>query len=174
MRNPNRADSLLKKVDHLSSLLKGELTKKGIMRHWVTAGWKDLLGFENLSRAEDFVSLRHVASSDNVPFTRDGYESMAEAVSKVLNQNSRIAAASPASGSQAGKRQFSFFWRGFTSPNGASRPKFSTSAYNRAKRGRNHPCRGGTGGRQRNQQSHVDVNITYSVACACLFTSCKA
>jgi hypothetical protein len=57
VRNPDHTDSLLKKVDHLRSLLKEELTKKGIMRHWVMAGWKDLLGVENLSRAEDFVSL---------------------------------------------------------------------------------------------------------------------
>ncbi len=85
MWNPDHTDSPLKKVDNRRSLLNGELTKKGIMRHWVIAGWKDLLGFENLSRAKEFVSLKHVRSSDNVHFTRDGYESMAEAVSKVLN-----------------------------------------------------------------------------------------
>jgi hypothetical protein len=75
---------------------------------------------------------------------------MAEAVNKVLNQNSRVVATSPVSGSQVGKRHFYFFWRGFTSPNGASRPKFSASAYNRVKRGSNHWYIGGTGGGQRN------------------------
>ncbi len=114
------------------------------------AGWKDLLGVENHSRPEDIVSLRHVTGSDNVHFTRGGYKTMVEAVSKILTQNFKIAAVSSVSGNQAGKRQFSFFWRGFKSSNGASRPKFSASAFSRAKRERNHLYRGGPGGGRRN------------------------
>jgi hypothetical protein len=90
-------------------MLKGELAKKGVTRLWVMAGWKDLLGVENHSRPEDIVLLRHVTSSDNVHFTRDGYESMVKAVSRIVNQNSKIAAVPTVSGNQAGKRQFSFF-----------------------------------------------------------------
>jgi hypothetical protein len=98
VKNPDQADSLLQKVDHLRALLKGELAKKGIMRHWVMAGWKDLLGVENHSRPEDIDSL----SLQGLLFLLSGWSHV-----DMLYRSARLEelAAAPAQGQQGAAPQ---------------------------------------------------------------------
>jgi hypothetical protein len=72
--------TLLGKVDHLRALLKAELAKQGVVKHWVMEGWKDVIGTQGSSREDDLVALRHVSGSDNVHYTRDGYENLAGSI----------------------------------------------------------------------------------------------
>jgi hypothetical protein len=46
----NHPTNLIGKVDHLRAMLKGELSKEGVVKHWVTDEWKDVIGTPGHSR----------------------------------------------------------------------------------------------------------------------------
>jgi hypothetical protein len=134
---------MLRKVDHLRALLKGELARHGVVKHWVMDGWKDLVGVKGQNRDEDMTSLRHVTGTDNVHFTKEGYENLAAAIHATINTRRSVSAArSNVAGTEAAGKKQQYFWRGFVSPTGSSRPKFTATSYNNSKRGRMHPYRG--------------------------------
>ncbi len=106
-------------------------------------GWKDLIGVKGQNRDEDVTSLRHVTGTDNVHFTREGYENLAAAIHATINTRRCVSAAlSNVAGTNAAGKKQQFFWRGFVSPTGSTRPKFTATSYNSSKRGRMHPYRG--------------------------------
>ena len=144
LKEENYAMTHLGRTEHLRHLLKAELHKQGVTKHWVMEGWRDIVGVENSTRKEDITSLRHVTGSDNVHFTREGYENLASSIHSTVTEKVQISAARPVTGPGTGKRA-SYFWRGFVSPVGSARPRFSAGAYNASKRGRPHPYRGGRG-----------------------------
>jgi hypothetical protein len=135
----NHPTNLIGKVDHLRSLLKGELAKQGVVKHWVIDGWKDVLGTRGHSREEDMVSLQHVSGADNVHFTRDGYDNLAAAIHATIHSRENVSASCNVAGTGPIRNRQHFFWWGFVSPNGSTRPRFSATSYNNSKRGRMHP-----------------------------------
>jgi lysophospholipase L1-like esterase len=56
-------------------------------------GWKDLIGVKSQNRDEDVTSLRHVTSTDNVHFTREGYENLVAAIHATINTRRCVSAA---------------------------------------------------------------------------------
>jgi hypothetical protein len=146
-KEDNFPSEMLGKYEHLRTVLKTEFQKIGVAKHWVMEGWKDLLGGRGMNRKEDIVTLRHITGADNVHYTREGYENLAMAIHNTIVTRTKISADKTVSGLNT-DRKSSFFWRGFVSPNGSTRPRFSATGYKSAKRGRLHPYRGG-GGRGR-------------------------
>ncbi len=138
----NHAMNLLGKVDDLRALLKGKLAKQGVVKHWVMEGWKDVIGARGSSREDDLVSLRHVSGSDNVHYTRDGYENLAGSIHTTIHSRESVSASRNVAGTGPIRSRQNFFWRGFVSPNGSTRPRHSATSYNNSKRGRMHPYRG--------------------------------
>ncbi len=138
----NHPKDLIGKVDHRRPLLKGELAKQSFVKHWVMDGWKGVIGTRGQSREEDMVLLRHVSGADNVHFTRDGYENLAAAIHATIHSRENVVAPCSVTGAGPIRKRQQFFWRGFVSPNGSTRPRFTATSYNRAKRGRMHPYRG--------------------------------
>jgi hypothetical protein len=138
----NHAMTLLGKVDHLRALLKAELAKQGVVKHWVMEGWKDVIGTRGSSREDDLVALRHVSGSDNVHYTRDGYENLAGSIHGTIHSRESVSASCNVAGTGPTRSRQTFFWRGFVSPNGSTRPRHSATSYNNSKRGRMHPYRG--------------------------------
>ncbi len=89
---------------------------------------------------EKAVGLKHIMSADGVHFTKHGYEKLAETIVKCCKTQfeKSVSAASIVSARPAGTRQKTFYWRGFVSPVGSSRPASRTAAYLAA-----HPGGGG-------------------------------
>ncbi len=101
---------------------------------------------------EKAVGLKHIMSADGVHFTKHGYEKLAETVVKCCKTQfeKSVSAASIVSARPAGTRQKTFYWRGFVSPVGSSRPASRTAAYLAA-----HP---GGGGKWRNKSVNTGKN----------------
>jgi hypothetical protein len=101
---------------------------------------------------EKAVGLKHKMSADGVHFTKHGYEKLAETVVKCCKTQfeKSVSAASIVSARPAGTRQKTFYWRGFVSPVGSSRPASRTAAYLAA-----HP---GGGGKWRNKSVNTGKN----------------
>jgi hypothetical protein len=95
-------------------------------------------------------------SADRVHFTKHGYEKLAETVVKCCKTQfeKSVSAASIVSARPAGTRQKTFYWRGFVSLVGSSRPASRTAAYLAA-----HP---GGGGKWRNKLVNTGKNATRS------------
>jgi hypothetical protein len=89
---------------------------------------------------EKAVGLKHIMSAHGVHFTKHGYEKLAETVVKCCKTQfeKSVSAASIVSARRVGTRQKTFYWRGFVSPVGSSRPASRTAAYLAA-----HPSGGG-------------------------------
>ena len=83
-----------------------------------------------------------------------GYEKLAETVVKCCKTQfeKSVSAASIVSARPAGTRQKTFYWRGFVSPVGSSRPASRTAAYLAA-----HP---GGGGKWRNKSVNTGKMLT--------------
>jgi hypothetical protein len=96
-------------------------------------GWTSLLGAKYPSRQENVNALRHITAADGVHFTRDGYENLATAIHNTITSKDKLAAVDSLAGNG---RRGTFFWRGFISPNGSARPKFSAAGYSVNKRTR--------------------------------------
>jgi hypothetical protein len=68
-------------------------------------GWKDLIGVKGQNRDEDTTSLRHMTGTDNVHFTREGYENLAAAIHATINTRKSVSAArSTVAGTEAAER----------------------------------------------------------------------
>jgi hypothetical protein len=117
----------------LRNVLKGELNRLGVPNFRVTEGWTSILGAKYPSREENVSALRHLTAADGVHFTRDGYENLANAIHNTVTSKDKIAAVDSRAGNG---RRGTFFWRGFISPNGSARPKFSSAGYSANKRTR--------------------------------------
>jgi hypothetical protein len=138
----------LAKVDDLRSLLTTEFGRQSVTRHWVLEGWKDLLGVRGASRRDELNSLSEVSVSYSIHYTRDGYENLANTIDGIIGTKERISAGKNNTGNTGNRG--TFFWRGFTSPAGSARQRFSTTSYNANKRGRQHPHSGnGSNSRRR-------------------------
>jgi hypothetical protein len=85
------------------------------------------------SREENVSALRHFTTADGVHFTRDGYENLANAIHNTVTSKDKIASVNSRAGNG---RRGTFFWRRFISPNGSTRPKFSSAGYSANKRTR--------------------------------------
>ncbi len=120
-------------ADYVNSLLQETLALRGVCKSSIQAlgkknGWvPDLVG--NLLPAcngiqEKAVGLTHIMSADGVHFTKHGYEKLAETLVKCCKTHLEkfVSAASSVSARPAGSRQKTFYWRGFASPVGGSRP----------------------------------------------------
>jgi hypothetical protein len=143
--------SLLQETLALRNVCKSALQALGKKNAWVP----DLVG--NLLPAcnglkEKAVGLKHIMSADGVHFTKHGYEKLAETVVKCCKTQfeKSVSAASIVSARPAGTRQKTFYWRGFVSPVGSSRPASRTAAYLAA-----HP---GGGGKWRNKPVNAGKN----------------
>jgi hypothetical protein len=130
--------------------LKGKLGRHGVTKHWVLEGWRDLIGVKGHHRKESIHSLSQVTAADNVHFTKEGYENLAHAIDSVIGSKEKITAGNTSAGTTG--RRGSFFWRGFTSPVGSTRPRFTATNYNTNKQGRLHPNGGGDSSRKRRKQ----------------------
>jgi hypothetical protein len=117
----------------LRNVLKSELNRLGVPNFRVTEGWTSLLGVKYSSRQENVNALRHLTAADGVHFTRDGYENLAIAIHNSIMSKDKLAAVDSRAGN---RRRGTFFWRGFISPNGSARPKFSAAGYSANKRTR--------------------------------------
>jgi hypothetical protein len=133
VRSEKHASEILFKADHLRNVLKGELNRLGVPNFRVTEGWTSILGAKYPSREENVSALRHLTAADGVHFTRDGYENLANAIHNTVTSKDKIAAVDSRAGNG---RRGTFFWRGFISPNGSTRPKFSAAGYSANKRTR--------------------------------------
>jgi hypothetical protein len=78
----------------MRALLKGELAKQGVVKHWVMDRWKDIIGVKGQNREEDIVSLRHVSSADNAHFMIDAYENLAAAIYATIHSGENVVAPS--------------------------------------------------------------------------------
>jgi hypothetical protein len=135
VRKETHAAEILQKADHLRNVLKSELNRLGVPNFRVTEGWTSLLGAKYSSRQENVNALRHLTAADGVHFTRDGYENLAMAIHNSIMSKDKLAAVVSRAGNG---RMGTFFWRGFISPNGSARPKFSAAGYSANKRTRPH------------------------------------
>ncbi len=148
-------------ADYVSSLLQETLALRGVCKTSIQAlgkknGWvPDLVG--NLLPAcngiqEKAVGLKHIMSADGVHFTKHGYEKLAETLVKCCKTHleKSVSAASSVSARPAGSRQKTFYWRGFASHVGSSRPSSHAAAYKTA-----HP---GGGGKWRNNPVNTGKN----------------
>jgi hypothetical protein len=137
-------------AEYVNSLLQETLALRGVCKTSIQAlckknGWvPDLVG--NLLPAcngiqEKAVGLKYIMSADGVHFTKHGYEKLAETLVKCCKTHleKSVSATSSVSARPAGSRQKTFYWRGFASPVGSSRPSSHAAAYKTA-----HPGGGGT------------------------------
>jgi hypothetical protein len=131
----------LSKAEHLRALLKSELGRHGVTKHWVLDGWRDLIGVKGQDRKDSIHSLSQVTAVDNVHFTKEGYENLAHVINSTISEKERLTAGNVHAGITG--RRGAFFWRGFTSPVGSTRPRFTATNYNNNKRGRQPPSGGG-------------------------------
>jgi hypothetical protein len=148
-------------AEYVTSLLQETLALRGVCKTSIQAlgkknGWvPDLVG--NLLPAcngiqEKAVGLKHIMSADGVHFTKHGYEKLAETLVKCCKTHleKSVSAVSSVSARPAGSRQKTFYWRGFASPVGSSRPSSHAAAYKIA-----HP---GGGGKWRNNPVNTGKN----------------
>jgi hypothetical protein len=133
VRGEKHASEILNKADHLRNVMKGELNRLGVPNFRVTEGWTSIQGVKYPSREENVSALRHLTTADGVHFTRDGYENLANAIRNTVTSKDKIAAVDSRAGNG---RRGTFFWRRFISPNGSTRPKFSSAGYSANKRTR--------------------------------------
>jgi hypothetical protein len=110
----NHTSTILSKAEHLRALLKSELGRHGVTKHWVLDGWRDLIGVKGQDRKESIHSLSQVTAADNVHFTKEGYENLAHAINSTIGEKEKITAGNVHAGT-AGRRG-SFSWRGYLSP----------------------------------------------------------
>ncbi len=146
----NHMSTILTKAEHLRALLKSELGRHGVTKHWVLEGWRDLIGVKGQDQKESIHSLSQVTAADNVHFTKEGYENLAHAIDSVIGSREKITVGNTSAGATG--RRGSFFWRGFTSPVGSTRPRFTATNYNANKQGRQPPNGGGGSSRKRRRQ----------------------
>jgi hypothetical protein len=133
VRGEKHASEILNKADHLRNVMKGELNRLGVPNFRVTEGWTNILGVKYTSREDNVSALRHFTTADGVHFTRDSYENLANAIHNTVTSKDKIAAVNSRAGN---RRRGTFFWRGFISPNGSTRPKFSSAGFSANKRTR--------------------------------------
>jgi hypothetical protein len=136
VRRDKHASEVLSKADHFRNVMKGELNRLGVPNFRIMDGWTDILGVKHTSREENVSSLCHFTSADGVHFTRDGYENLANAIHNTVMSRNKSAAANSFTGNG---RRGSFFWRGFISPMGSTRPRFSAAGYSANKRVQQQP-----------------------------------
>ena len=140
-------DKMVAAISHLRKTLRGELTGSNLERYWVPDVIGELcspaIGKDDPRAVAD--NLTALFSADNVHLTSLGYIRLARSLAD------SISSASKKSGTAdriiAGEKK-RFFWRGFTSSHGGTRPSHSASGYRHRGHESGGPTRGG-GGRQR-------------------------
>jgi hypothetical protein len=94
---------------------------------------EDLLGVRGQCRKDNINSLSQVSATDSVHYTKEGYENLANAIDAIICTKEKISAGYDNVGTAV--RRGTFIWRGFTSPVGSARPRFSATSCNAIKRG---------------------------------------
>ena len=140
-------DVFLKKIIHLRTILRSELSGSSLQGYWVADPVSSLLD-SDLLRPISAKDLGHYFRGDNVHFSPLGYTKLVAGIMSCFEnaKKSDTAASVPSvSGSRQGEGRF--FWRGFVSEVGATRTAFRASEYGRSAKPRhdpkrNHPYRG--------------------------------
>jgi hypothetical protein len=124
----DHAATILSKIANLRAVQKEELLKMGAKNFWLLDGVASILGYEpkrdrpSTKQCADKVKI--VIGRDNVHFTREGYENIAQCIfvsilgmfKGTLTKSERTSAVNI---SGTGLKKPTFFWRGFASPVGA-------------------------------------------------------
>ena len=140
-------DKMVAAISHLRKTLRGELTGSNLERYWVLDVIGELcspaIGKDDPRAVAD--NLTALFSADNVHLTSLGYIRLARSLADSLSSASKKSGTADCIIAGEKKR---FFWRGFTSSHGGTRPSHSASGYRHRGHESGGPTRGG-GGRQR-------------------------
>jgi hypothetical protein len=118
---------LLLATMHFRPLIKDSLLNTGIENFFVLDGIGALLGIpagENRGSASDNLrDLNNYCAKDGVHFNEVGYANMAKVIDSAARGLVSGSLTKAKSASLAGTGRTTFFWRGFTSPNGHTGPR---------------------------------------------------
>jgi hypothetical protein len=124
----------------------------GVKNHWVLDGAGTLAGVcvgGTCGSNKDLIpDLKQALASDGVHLTSEGYRKLATAIVKSIDglRSGTLTKSGTNSKSVSGRQNSTYFWRGFTSPNG--------DAEGRAAANRNKRLHGRPGWRSQHQQYH--------------------
>jgi hypothetical protein len=152
-------ENLLRETIALQNIGKAHLLDLGINRFSVPDTIAELL--PACTGIREYVSaLKHLSKQDGVHLTAEGYRKYAELVIAESNKRDTVGSLSVSVPAVAvGKKLHHYYWRGFSSPVGSSRPKNHTEAYLQSHGGGKWSGRGasgrGGGGIRHHGQTHT-------------------
>jgi len=115
LTDERHGEKLLGKIEHVRSMVKGELGRLGVKNFWVLNGVETLTGLpEGTGPAEKLRALRPVCANDGVHLTPLGYNRLAKGIVSCLDSQNRQKFGFHRSTGSKGA-----YWRGFLSPVGS-------------------------------------------------------
>jgi hypothetical protein len=130
---------MLDGLARLRSILKKQIVNIGLDKAWVGDGVGDLVPPSIKNKDDIIVCLRESCAADGVHYTDEGYATLSSNIhsaleSKFAKRWESMSAAVSVSGK--GERHGNFYWRGFLSPVGSTRPKSTATSYKHVRNNR--------------------------------------
>jgi hypothetical protein len=123
---------MLDGLTRLRAILKKQIVSVGLDKAWVGEGVRDLVPPSVEDKDDIIVCLRESCAADGVHFTDEGYATLASNIHRLLEERFvKCGESVPAAVSVSGRGGWpgSFYWRGFLSPVGSTRPKNTATSY---------------------------------------------
>jgi hypothetical protein len=130
---------MLEGLARLRAILKKQIVNIGLDKAWVGEGVGDLVPPSVKDKDDIIVCLRESCAADGVLFTDEGYATLSSNIHRSLESRfvkccESMSAAASVSG--RGGRPGNFYWRGFMSPVGSTRPKNTATSYKHVRNNR--------------------------------------